>query len=97
VTAADAVRLVGLAAQCEMALVRRDAVAPALLSQAARAGEGLPGGAWLATAAEIARAVDLGAERAECLAARKVVQALVRLAAQAAQAELLEHPPPARS
>lgn len=93
-SASDALRLVGLTAQCEMALVRRDAVAPALLAQAARAADGLRGGVWLAQAAEIARAADLAADRPESRAARKAVQALVRLAAQAAHAALLERPPP---
>jgi hypothetical protein len=90
VSAPDALRLVGLTAQCEMALVRRDAVAPALLAHAARAAEGLPEGLWLDEAARIARTVDLAADRPEARAARKVAQALVRLAAQTAQAALLD-------
>ena len=51
----EAIRLLGLCAQCEMALVRRDAVVVALLAQASRAAtEGIAATA-LAHAANMAR------------------------------------------
>jgi hypothetical protein len=76
----DEVRLALALAQCEMALVRRDAVAPALLSQAARHAAGLPSGELVAAAARLARATDLAGRDPSQQAARKVVQALCRAA-----------------
>lgn len=84
-TAAEATRVLGLVSQVEMALVRRDAAAAALLAQAARAGDGLSVSGYLAEATRIARSTDL----AEHHDVRKLVQALVRVAAQEAQAALL--------
>jgi hypothetical protein len=85
----DLVRLVGSLAQCEMALVRRDPVAPALLAQAARHAEGLPQGPAVAAAARLARAADPAGGSPEQAAARKVAQALVRAAVIDAEAGLL--------
>jgi len=86
---ADLVRLAASLAQCEMALVRRDPVAAALVAQAARHAEGLQPGPALAEAALLARAADpSGGSDAEA-AARKVVQALVRSAQIEAEAGLL--------
>ena len=87
--AADMARLHAALAQCEMALVRRDAVSAALLAQAARHADGLPDGDLVAGAAGIVRALDVhGATPAE-RAARKVVQALVRTALQTTEAALV--------
>ncbi|HTI34263.1 MAG TPA: hypothetical protein VL422_11340, partial [Miltoncostaea sp.] len=55
-TTADALRLAAALAQCEMALVRNDAVAGPLLTQAARHADGLPGGRAAAAAAGLQRA-----------------------------------------
>ena len=77
--------MIALVSQCEMALVRRDAVAGPLLAQAARAAGGLAGGRCLEVAARIVREVEL----AEHPAARKVAQALTRIALQEAQAAVL--------
>lgn len=88
-SAADAVRVVAALAQCEIALVRRDPVAAALLAQAARHAEGRPEGPLVAAAAALARAADVTAAGGDARAARKAVQALCRAALQAAQAELL--------
>ena len=85
----DAVRLYAALAQCDMALVRRDPVAPALLSQAARHAEGLGPGPLVAAAARLARACDTAGRTREEMACRKVVQALVRAAAIDAEAALL--------
>ncbi len=85
----EAVRLCAALAQCEIALVRRDPVAPALLSQAARHASGLGPGALVAAAAGLARAVDPSAGGDDAAAARKVVQALCRAAAHEAEAALL--------
>lgn len=87
--AVDALRLTAALAQCEIALVRRDPVAGALLAQAARAADGLPAGPLVAQAAALARRLDPGDTGPGATAARKVVQALCRAAAQQAQAELL--------
>lgn len=85
----EAIRLLGLCAQCEMALVRRDAVVVALLAQASRAApEGIPARA-LAHAANMARTSDLLGDTGEARAARKAVQALNRIATQEAQAAAL--------
>jgi hypothetical protein len=73
-TAADGLRLAAALAQCEMALVRGDAVAGPLLAQAARHADGLPGGRAAAAAAGLQRAA--GGDPA----VRKVVQALTRAA-----------------
>ena len=86
---ADLVRLATSLAQCEMALVRRDSVAAALLAQAARHAEGLPSGPAAAAGAELARASDPAGDSAEAVAARKVIQALVRSALIEAEAGLL--------
>ncbi len=85
----DLVRLTASLAQCEMALVRRDAVAAALLAQAARHAEGLPSAPAAAAAAALARACDPAGDSATADAARKVVQALVRSAQIEAEAGLL--------
>jgi hypothetical protein len=90
---ADALRLTAALAQCEMALVRRDSVASALVSQAARHAEGLPPGPLVAAAARLARTADPAAGAPEREAARKVVQALCRAAALEAGAALLAPPP----
>jgi len=70
-----------------MALVRKDPVAAPLLAQTARAADGLAGGHTLAVAARLAREVDISIHEP----ARKVVQALTRVASQEAQAALLRH------
>jgi len=85
----DLARLHAALAQCEMALVRRDAVAAALLAQAARHAEGLPGGEWVAGAARIVRAAGVGGEQPGARAARKVAQALCRAALQTTEAALI--------
>lgn len=82
-SARDAVRLHAALAQCEMALVRRDAIAGPLLAQAARHADGAPGGRATAAAARLMRAAD-GSEPA-----RKVAQALTRAALIETEAELL--------
>ncbi|HSJ73738.1 MAG TPA: hypothetical protein VK904_05425 [Miltoncostaeaceae bacterium] len=86
---ADLVRLAASLAQCEMALVRRDPVATALLAQAARHAEDMPCGPAAAAAAALARASDPAGDSPEAAAARKVVQALVRSALIEAEAGLL--------
>lgn len=86
---ADLVRLTASLAQCEMALVRRDAVAAALLAQAARHAEGLPQGPAVAAAARLARANDPAGPSDEGDAVRKATQALVRAALIEAEAGLL--------
>jgi hypothetical protein len=88
-TRPDAVRLSAALAQCEIALVRRDPVAPALLSQAARHADGLGPGPLVAAAARLARACDPAGQSPREMACRKVVQALVRAAAIDAEAALL--------
>ena len=85
----EAVRLSAALAQCDIALVSRDPVAPALLSQAARHAEGLGPGPLVAAAARLARACDPAGRSREEMACRKVVQALVRAAAIDAEAALL--------
>jgi hypothetical protein len=92
VTATEALRLVAALARAEIALVRRDPVAPALLAQAARDADGLPPGPAVAAAARMARAMDLAGAAPGAAAARKVVQALCRVAAHDAQAALLRGP-----
>jgi hypothetical protein len=90
----EAIRLLALCAQCEMALVRRDAVVVALLAQASRAApEGIAATA-LAHAANMARASDLLGEAGDARAARKAVQALTRIATQEAQAAALSEQDP---
>jgi hypothetical protein len=86
---AELVRLTASLAQCEMALVRRDPVAGALLAQAARHASGLPSGPAAEAAAALARACDPAGDSAEAAAVRKVVQALVRSALIEAEAGLL--------
>lgn len=90
----QAVRLTAALAQCEIALVRRDPVATALIAQAARHAEGLGPGPLVAAAARLSRAVDPARRTPEASAARKVVQALVRAAAMEAEAALLAGPGP---
>jgi len=85
VTRSEAARIVALASQCEMALVRRDPVVGPLLAQAARAADGLAGGRSLALAARLVREVDVATHEPS----RKVAQALTRVAVQEAQAALL--------
>ena len=82
----DALRVVALAAQAEMALVRRDAVAGALLAQAARAADGMPSGPALAEAARLVR-TEPGRE-----AVRQAALSLCRLGLQEAQAQALGAP-----
>lgn len=84
----QAVRLVALCAQVEMALVRDDPVAAPLAAQAARAARGGECERLLAEASRLTRepTASAGAPRA---ARRKAIQALVRAAAQRAQAAVL--------
>lgn len=89
-TTAEAVRLTALCAQVEMALVRRDAVAGPLLAQAARAAAGTEAAAVLEGALELVRTGAPADRTAPGSARRKAAQALVRAAAQRAQAALLE-------
>lgn len=91
-TRSEAVRLVAQIAQCEIALVRRDAVAGPLLSQAARAAEGREPSELLVTAAALAREQGAGASEAGAHARHKVIQALTRMAAQQAQSAALGAP-----
>ena len=88
-TRGEGVRLCAALAQCEIALVRRDPVAPALLAQAARHAAGLPPAPFVAEAARLARAVPADAATPEAAAARKAVQALCRAAVIAVDADLL--------
>jgi hypothetical protein len=92
VTATEAVRLVAALARAEIALVSRDRAAAALLAQAARDADGLAPGPVVAAAARLARAADLTDRAPAAAAARKVVQALCRVASQDAQAALLRGP-----
>lgn len=85
----DYLRLEAILSQCEMALVRRDPVASALLVQAARHGHGHDCGEFIAHAAALARGVDLAGEAAHERAARKVAQALCRAALLSVQGRLL--------
>lgn len=80
---ADALRVVTLAAQAEMALVRRDAVAGPLLAQAARAAEGTPTEQLLTEAASMVR----GEPDREAI--RQAALSLCRIALHEAQAEAL--------
>ena len=89
-SAPDAVRLCAALAQCEIALVRRDAVAPALLSQAARHAGRPRSGAGAAAA--LARTLD-PADGPGQRAGRKVVQALCRAAVCEVEASLLRAGP----
>ena len=84
-SAVDDIRLVAMLAACEMALVRRDAVAGPLLRQAARAAAGRTEEPFIAAAAQIARDIDLADPNTANAAARKVAQALCRWAAQSSQ------------
>ena len=85
-SAADELRLAAALAQCEMALVRHDPVAGALLTQAARHADGMPGAGAAAEAAALQRSAG------EDAAARKVVQALTRAAVIENDAALLGRP-----
>jgi hypothetical protein len=89
VTPAEALRVAGWAAQSEIALVRRDPVAAALLAQAARAAAGLPPGPALEAAARLVRGTDLADRSPGPAAVRKVAEALCRVAGQRASADLL--------
>ena len=80
---ADALRVVTLAAQAEMALVRRDAVAGPLLAQAARAADGTPAGPLLEQGAALVR------REPDREAIRQAALSLCRMALQEAQAEVL--------
>lgn len=80
---ADALRLVTLAAQAEMALVRRDQVAGPLLAQAARAADGTPAGPLLREATDMVRRAP------EREAVRQAALSLCRMALQEAQAHVL--------
>jgi hypothetical protein len=82
-SAPDSLRVVALAAQAEMALVRRDAVAGPLLAQAARAADGMPAGHLLSEAARLVRAAP------EREAVRQAAVSLCRMGLQEAQADLL--------
>jgi hypothetical protein len=93
VSRSDAVRLCAALAQCEIALVRRDPVAAALLAQAARHADGLGPGPLVHAAAALARRLDPAAAGPEQAAGRKVVQALCRAAACEAEAALLGSAP----
>jgi hypothetical protein len=88
----DLVRLAAALAQSEIALVRRDPVAGALLTQAARHGDGLEGGEMVAAAARLARATGGREAGREGAAARKAVQALCRTAVIENDAALLTSP-----
>ena len=88
-TTPDAVRLCAILAQCEIALVRRDPVASALLSQAARHALSLGPGELIGAAAGLARGLDPTDPTPAQEAGRKVVQALCRAAACEAEAFLL--------
>ncbi len=88
-TTDEAVRLSACLAQCEIALVRSDPVAAALLAQAARHADGLAPGELVAAAAALARLLDPTGEGPDQDAARKVVQALCRAAVLEVDAALL--------
>jgi hypothetical protein len=89
VSTAEAVRLSASLAQCEIALVRRDAVAAALLAQAARHADGLAVGEMVGAAARMARTLDPAGGTPDQDAARKVIQALCRAAVCEVDAVLL--------
>jgi len=80
---ADELRVVALASQAEMALVRRDAVAGPLLAQAARAAQGMSCGPVLEAAAGCVRA---GFDEE---AVRRAALSLCRMGLQEAQATAL--------
>ena len=80
---ADGLRVVTLAAQAEMALVRRDQVAGPLLAQAACAADGTPAGRLLREASAMVR----GAPERE--AVRQAALSLCRMALQDAHAQVL--------
>lgn len=82
-SSADSLRVVTLAAQAEMALVRRDAVAGPLLAQAARAADGMAAGPLLGQSAAMVRAEP------DREAIRQAALSLCRMALQEAQAEVL--------
>lgn len=87
------VRAVTAVAVAEMALTRRDPVTGALLAQAARAIEGLAHEREVALAADIARQVDITSTEPGPFAARKVAQALCRVAVTGLQTALLAQAP----
>ena len=83
VNRADAIRVVALTAQAEMALVRRDEVSGALLAQAARAAEGTSAAAVLAEAGRLMRAAP------ERDAVRQAALSLCRMGLREAEAVAL--------
>jgi len=82
-TTPDALRVIALAAQAEMALVRRDDVAGPLLAQAARAAEGTSAAQVLDEAATLVR---LAPERE---AVRQAALSLCRMGLHEAEAVAL--------
>ena len=83
-TTADALRVVALAAQAEMALVRRDVVSGPLLAQAARAADGSAAAVVLAEAARLVRTAP------EREAVRQAALSLTRMGLHEAEAMALE-------
>ncbi len=79
----DALRVVTLAAQAEMALVRRDQVAGPLLAQASRAAAGTPAAGFLEEAAAMVRVAP------EREAVRQAALSLCRMGLQQAQARAM--------
>ncbi len=82
-SAADALRVATLAAQAEMALVRRDPVSGPLLAQAARAAAGTAAGDALHEAASLMR------QAPESEPVRQVALSLCRIGLQEAQSDVL--------
>ena len=82
-TTPDALRVIALAAQAEMALVRRDAVAGPLLAQAARAAEGTSAAQVLDEAATLVRVAP------EREAVRQAALSLCRMGLHEAEAVAL--------
>jgi hypothetical protein len=82
-SAADHLRVIGLAAQAEMALVRRDGVAGPLLAQTARAAERMPPAALFAAASALVR------KGVDDEAMRRAALSLCRMGLQEAQADAL--------
>jgi hypothetical protein len=82
-TTPDALRVIALAAQAEMALVRRDDVAGPLLAQAARAAEGTSAAQVLDEAATLVRVAP------EREAVRQAALSLCRMGLHEAEAVAL--------
>ncbi len=80
----DALRVVALAAQAEMALVRRDGVCGPLLAQAARAAAGTPAEPVLAEASRLVRTAP------EREAVRQAALSLTRMGLHEVEASVLE-------